>query len=201
MSTTTVDGAQRRGLIPALNGRWHRAALLTLGAVTVAHWAEHVAQSIQIWLLDRPRPEARGILGMAWPWMVTTEWMHWGYALLMLVGLVLLLPGFHGRSRTIWIVALVIQVWHFMEHLFLFIQAQSHHNWWGSTVPTSVLQHFWFPGARPELHLVYNSIVTIPMLIAVAYHMYPTRSERAAHGPTCSCARVGATSTTPLVAA
>ncbi len=32
---------------------------------------------------------------------------------------------------------------------------------------------------RVELHLFYNTIVTVPMIVAMLYHMYRTGKERA----------------------
>ena len=49
-------------------------------------------------------------------------------------------------------------------------------------MPTSVLQNF-FP--RVELHLFYNSIVTIPMIVAVILHMRPNRAEPVEADCTC----------------
>jgi hypothetical protein len=167
-----------------LNGRFHRAALNAFMVVVLAHWAEHVAQAYQIWVLHRPRPQARGVLGMWYPWLVTSEWLHYGYALVMLIGLFLLRPGFAGRARTWWTVALVIQFWHHIEHLLLLIQAQTHHPFFGQKVPTSILQLV-FP--RVELHLFYNSVVFIPMVIAVYLHLRPNASEREL--TTCGCVR------------
>jgi hypothetical protein len=102
----------------------------------------------------------------------------------MLVALWLLRPGFAGRARTWWTVALVIQFWHHIEHLLLFIQAQAGVTFFGRPVPTSILQLV-FP--RVELHLVYNSIVFIPMVVAMYLHLRPTRAERAV--ASCTCAR------------
>jgi hypothetical protein len=93
-------------------------------------------------------------------------------------------PGFTGRARTWWTVALVIQFWHHIEHLLLLIQAQAHVNFFGKSVPTSVLQLV-FP--RVELHLFYNSIVFIPMVIAVYLHLRPNARELAQ--TSCACVR------------
>jgi hypothetical protein len=142
--------------------------------VVLAHWAEHLVQAYQIWVLGRPRPQARGVLGQVFPWLVSSEWLHYGYALVMLVGLILLRPGFTGQARTWWTVALVIQFWHHIEHLLLLIQAQTHTFFFGGTVPTSVAQTV-FP--RVELHLFYNSIVFIPMVVALYLQLRPTASE------------------------
>lgn len=176
--------ARPGGFISALNGRYHRVALNVFMVVVLAHWAEHIAQAYQIWVLGWPRPKARGLLGEAFPWLVTSEWLHYGYALVMLVALFLLWPGFTGRAQVWWTIALVIQFWHHIEHLLLLIQAQTGHFFWGKKVPTSVLQLF-FP--RVELHLFYNSIVFIPMVIAVYYHLRPNERER--HATRCACAR------------
>ena len=161
-------------IVGKLNHRYHRAALTAFLVVVLAHWAEHVVQAYQIWVLGWPRPQARGVLGEVWPWLVTSEVMHYGYALVMLIGLFLLRPGFVGRARTWWTVALVIQFWHHIEHLLLLVQAQSGHFLFGKTVPTSVLQLFY---PRVELHLFYNSIVFIPMVIAMYLHLRPSRAE------------------------
>jgi hypothetical protein len=174
--------AAPRGLIAGLNRGHHRAALNVFMVIVLGHWAEHLAQAYQIWVLGWPRPKARGLLGEVYPWLVTSEWLHYGYALVMLVALFLLRPGFTGRARTWWTVALVIQFWHHIEHLLLLIQAQTGHDFFGKPVPTSVLQLV-FP--RVELHLFYNSIVFIPMVIAVYFHLRPNPVEWRAMN--CSC--------------
>ncbi|MFD7641944.1 hypothetical protein ACFV4P_14950 [Kitasatospora sp. NPDC059795] len=182
---TTHAAPSRRapqGLLARLNNSSHRAALNTFMVVVLAHWAEHIAQAYQIWGLGRPIPKARGLLGQEFPWLVTSEWMHYGYALIMIIGLFLLRPGFVGRGRTWWTVALGIQFWHHIEHLLLLLQAQTGHFLFGKAVPTSVLQLV-FP--RVELHLFYNTIVFIPMVIAMYYHLRPNRQELSAM--TCSC--------------
>jgi hypothetical protein len=101
----------------------------------------------------------------------------------MLAGLIILLPGFAGLSRKFWMVSLAIQVWHFIEHTLLQGQAIMGQNLIGSQVPTSVAQ-IWVP--RPELHLIYNALVFIPMVLAMYYHMYPPRSEAPI---ACTCSR------------
>lgn len=166
-----------------LNGTHHRFALNAFLLVVIGHWAEHIAQAIQIWGLGWKIPEARGILGLAFPWLITSEWLHYGYALVMLVALFALRPGFVGRSRTWWTVALVIQFWHHIEHLLLLLQAQTGHMLFGRAVPTSILQLVW---PRVELHLFYNTIVFLPMVVAMYLHLRPNRAE--AQQMACSCA-------------
>ena len=182
---SAVSMTPSRGFsVAAVNGPYHRAALNGFMVVVLAHWAEHLVQAYQVWVLDRPRPAARGVLGQLFPWLVTSEWLHYAYAIVMLVGLFLLRPGFVGRARTWWTVALVIQFWHHIEHLLLLIQAQTHTFFFGGAVPTSVAQ---LVISRVELHLFYNSIVFIPMVIAVYLHLRP--NERELQVVSCGCAR------------
>lgn len=161
----------------------HRPALWLFAAVVVAHWAEHLAQAVQVYLLGWPLPTANGVLGLAFPWLVTSEWMHYGYAIVMLVGLVLLRHGFTGRSRTWWNVALGIQFWHHIEHFLLLVQAVSGAFLLGAAKPTSIAQLL---VPRLELHLFYNTIVTIPMVVAMVLHIRAHGAELAAARCTCA---------------
>ncbi|HZB51562.1 MAG TPA: hypothetical protein VE547_20915 [Mycobacteriales bacterium] len=181
-STTAPESTWRR-LRAALNGRHHKAAVMVFTLIVVAHWAEHLAQAFQIWALGEARPQARGVLGELFPWLVSSEWLHYGYAIVMLLGLWLLRAGFVGRARRFWDIALFVQVWHHFEHLLLLVQALVGANLAGEKVPTSMLQLL-FP--RVELHLFYNAIVTIPMVIAVVLHFRPSPAELAQMR--CSCA-------------
>jgi hypothetical protein len=170
-------------LYDKLNSVWHERALQLFMVVVLAHWGEHLAQAYQIWVLHWPRPMANGILGLWYPWLIKSEVLHYVYALVMLIGLWVLRKGFSGRARTWWTIALVIQFWHHFEHLLLLTQAMLHHNLYGRPVPMSVLQ-FFVP--RVELHLFYNSIVFIPMVIAMYYHMFPSEGE--VNHDACTCA-------------
>jgi hypothetical protein len=169
--------------VTALNTRYHRLSLNIFMVIVLAHWAEHLVQAYQIWAMGRPRPAARGVLGQFFPWLVSSEWLHYGYAIVMLVGLFLLRPGFVGRARTWWTVALAIQFWHHIEHLLLLLQAQTGTFFFGKTVATSVAQ---LVIPRVELHLFYNSVVFIPMVVAVYLHLRP--NERELRAAVCSCA-------------
>ena len=92
-----------------LNTVWHKRALSLFMFVVLAHWAEHLGQAYQIYVLGWPRPKAGGFLGLFYPWLVSTELLHYGYAIVMLIGLWTLRRGFSGTSRKWWTIALVIQ--------------------------------------------------------------------------------------------
>ena len=167
-----------------LNGEWHEIAMRTFMVIVLGHWMEHFLQTFQIYVLGWPVPQARGMLGLAFPWLVSSELMHYGYALVMLVLLWSLRPGFTGKQeRWWWTLALGIQFFHHIEHALLQAQALSGHNLFGRPVPTSIAQ-LWVP--RVELHLFYNTIVFVPMLVGMYYHLFPPETETGR--PQCACA-------------
>jgi hypothetical protein len=189
MATSTVRSVHavagpHAGFYEKINGQWHKRALQLLMFIVLAHWAEHLAQAWQIYVMGWPRPKAGGFLGLFYPWLVNSEALHYAYAVLMLIGIWILRKGFTGLSRKWWTVALVIQFWHHIEHLLLQGQVLFHHNLIGSPVPVSVLQMV-FPKSRVEIHLFYNAIVFIPMMMGMYYHMFPPKEEQAAG---CTCA-------------
>jgi len=160
--------------VEAVNGPRHELALRVFLAIVLAHWAEHLLQAFQIYALGWPVPQARGLLGLFFPWLVSSELLHYGYALVMLAGLWLLRSGFTGaRDRQWWTIALAIQFFHHFEHFLLQMQAAFGTNLFARPVPTSIAQ-LWVP--RVELHLFYNTIVFIPMAIAMYHHMFPPPS-------------------------
>jgi hypothetical protein len=167
-----------------LNGPRHETALRVFTLIVLAHWAEHLLQAFQIYVLGWPPPQARGALGHFYPWLVRSEVLHYAYAIVMLAGLWILRPGFVGRhDRRWWTVALAIQFFHHVEHAILQAQAIVGQNLFGLPVPTSLVQ-LWVP--RVELHLFYNTVVFVPMVIAMYYHLFPPAAEIAR--PQCTCA-------------
>jgi hypothetical protein len=181
----TLAEAEPLSFMDRLNGPWHERALQVFMAIVLAHWAEHLVQAFQIYVLKWPVPQSLGILGLFYPWLIRSEVLHYGYAIVMLVGIFMLRPGFtEHESRRWWTIALVIQFFHHFEHALLFGQALTGHNLFDRPVPTSLIQ-LWVP--RVELHLFYNTIVFIPMMIGMYYHMFPPQTE-AASEPRCTCA-------------
>jgi len=190
MYATHADGFpshHQETLLERLNGQHHELALRFFMAIVLAHWAEHLFQAIQIYALGWPVPQARGLVGIYFPWLIQSEVLHYGYALVMLAGLWIFRSGFTGvRDRRWWTIALAIQFFHHIEHLLLITQATTGHNLFGRPVPTSLIQ-LWIP--RVELHLFYNTIVFIPMVIGMYYHLFPPASESPAFQCTCAWRR------------
>ncbi len=173
-----------RRFLDKLNSQWHEKAMWIFTVIVIGHWAEHLVQAFQIYVLHWPVKHALGVLGMVWPVLVHSEVLHYAYALVMLVGFLLLRPGMRGKSLVWWNVALAVQMWHHFEHALLFGQAAAHHPLFGSPVPISLVQ---LVIPRVELHLIYNAIVTVPMTISMIWHLYPPVADRRAM--VCTCAR------------
>lgn len=179
-----ISSNQPDTLIERLNGRHHELALRLFMVIVLAHWGEHLFQAFQIYVLGWPVPKALGMLGLIYPWLIRSEILHYVYALVMLVGIWTFRAGFTGvKDRKWWNVALAIQFFHHIEHFLLLAQATTGHNLMGRPVPTSLIQ-LWIP--RVELHLFYNTIVFIPMVIGMYYHLFPPAGERSTFQCTCA---------------
>src|SRR3954453_22029749 len=109
-----------------LNSKWHKPALQIFMVIVLGHWAEHLFQAYQIYVMGWPRPKALGMLGMVYPWAIKMEVLHYGYALIMLIGIWSLRKGFTGTSHKWWSIVLYIQFWHHIEHALLQYQALAH---------------------------------------------------------------------------
>ena len=180
----TLGVAPGISFVDRLNTDRHELALKVFMGIVLAHWLEHLLQTVQIYALGWPVPEARGAVGLFFPWVIKSEILHYGYALVMLAGLWTLRKGFTGRAESFWwMLAFWIQFFHHIEHALLQGQAMIGVNLLGRPVPTSIAQ-LWVP--RVELHLFYNTIVFLPMAIAMYYHLFPPAAEK--NQPVCSCA-------------
>lgn len=171
------------GLRATLNGRLHKTGLVLFTIAVTVHYFEHVGQAIEVLGLGWKTKDAGGFVGLIYPPLVTSEIMHYSFAVFMTVGFWVLRPAFKGRALRWWTLAFVIEFWHHFEQFLLITQHFSHHYMFGGSEPTSVLQIF-FP--RLELHLFYNTVVAIPMVIALVQHFRPTPAEHARAECTCA---------------
>lgn len=158
--------------------RLRRHIPMFFAGLVTAHWLEHLAQCAQIWVLHWPRGHAHGLLGLAFPWLVRSEYLHYGYAAVMLIGIWYLRSSFSGTARFWWNAALWTQAWHHVEHALLLLQAWLDWYPFGSG-PVSIVQALGV--ARVELHLFYNGIVTILMLLSL---VAPARTNQPVRGET-----------------
>lgn len=127
-----------------------------------------------------------GLLVAAWwaaylvravPWMVRSEVAHYVWALVVLVGISVLRPAFAGNARQWWLLALGLQLWSYCEHFLLVVQLGTGWRLAHAPVPTSILQLL---VPRVEMHELYNTIVTIPMVVAVILRALEHRAHTSA---------------------
>ena len=69
VSSSTVPGihvAERANpsFFEKLNTRWHERALQLFMVIVLGHWAEHLVQAYQIYVMHWPRAKALGLLGL-----------------------------------------------------------------------------------------------------------------------------------------
>lgn len=152
-------------IIKLVNGKYFNRYLLTFNIIVFSHFLEHLAQMIQLYILHWQRSESLGILGLKYPWLVHSEWLHYGHALFMLVGLYLLAFSIVGKAKQWWDWAVYLAFYHHIEHVIILSQAIAGVNLFNSSTPTSIVQALGVP--RIELHFIYNLMVLIPMLISL----------------------------------
>lgn len=192
MATVVIPHSRTPNLLAGLNSQWHYKALTFYLIVVASHWMEHGVQAVQIYILGRPPAQALGLLGSSFPALVSSEALHYGYAMFMIAGLALLRPAFTDSAKKWWTAALLIQVWHFFEHLLLLAQVVVGANLLDKAKPVSIIQ---LVIPRVELHLLYNMLVLLPLLVAVALHWFPKTAGKTkdaaaeADHRACSCAR------------
>lgn len=138
--------------------RW-LALYYALVVTQVGHFGEHVCQMVQIHLLHRTGPDARGIIGV-----LDVEWVHfiWNTWVALAV-LALLVP--YVRNRWLW-ATLLLAGWHGIEHVYIMSVYLST----GVAGTPGLLSkggaiHGGLPLTRPDLHFLYNLIETVPLVV------------------------------------
>jgi len=147
-------------------------ALFAYLGIVAGHFAEHLIQFYQIYVLHMHPKLAGGILGLYYPQLAQNEVLHIAYNSAQLTGLLLLLPVFlklGGKAKLWWKIAIVAQSWHFFEHVLLQVQYLTGQYLFGATHQTSLLE-FVFP--RVQLHFSYNVLALTPTVIAVFYYFW-----------------------------
>ena len=143
--------------------------------ISVFHLLEHFAQMFQLYYLHFTRKQSLGILGLYYPWLIHSEWLHFIFSVFTLVGLVCLEPKITKRSaKRWWTLSIALSTYHCAEHTLLLGQALLKHNLLNNDAPVSFGQLF-LP--RIELHFFYNLIIFIPMVIALCLNRVSNSSR------------------------
>lgn len=148
---------------------------LALLLIQGAHVLEHVVQTLQVFALELPRAEARGLFGAVFDF----EWVHFFYNGSLVVGLILLASTYSlrerfwsavpGASRGLFFAAVALQGYHFTEHVVKLGQ------WlWLGLAPAPGILGQWLD--LVPLHLALNALVFLgmaPLLAACALRAGP----------------------------
>jgi hypothetical protein len=123
------------------------------------HLLEHVAQMIQLHVLGLTGADARGIFGT-----LDVEWVHFVWSTWVLLAVLVLLSRF-GANRWLQLTAL-LSGWHELEHAYIF----SVYLTTGISGTPGLLSQGGalgggLPISRPDLHLLYNLLETIPLVL------------------------------------
>lgn len=126
------------------------------GAIVAFHFAEHIAQLFELYVLGWQRMNCLGLLGLWQPQLMRSEWLHYLYAIFMLVGLYYFRTSVKNQW---WTTTIYLQQFHHFEHFLLLLQAMFGFKATG-------IGGLWFP--RIELHFFYNLVVMIPMILSLS---------------------------------
>jgi hypothetical protein len=132
------------------------------------HVGEHVVQMVQIHLLHRMGPSARGVFGA-----LDIEWVHFVWNTWVIVAVAMLVGRFRS-NRWLW-VTLVIAGWHEAEHVYI-LQKYLETGMPGTPglLAKGGAIGGGLPISRPDLHFFYNIVETTPLFIAFVYQLRRT---------------------------
>lgn len=144
--------------------RW-LALYYVLVVTQVGHFGEHVCQMVQIHLLHRTGPNARGVIGV-----LDIEWVHFIWNIWVAVAVVALLVPY-VKNRWLW-ATLPLVVWHGIEHAYIMSVYLST----GVAGTPGLLSKGGkigggLPLTRPDLHFLYNLIETVPLVIGFVWQV------------------------------
>jgi hypothetical protein len=171
-------------LTDRLNAQWHKPAVLALSLLVLAHWCVLGIRAIEVYVMGRSVTDAESLLGVVFSGVV-----DYAYALLALIALWVLRLGFVGRSRLWWTATFWIMAWVYLEYALLAYQTVAGRNLFGAAQPTCVLQMLGIFG-RLEVNLLYGVLATVPMIVALYLHRFPSKQEAARMRCTCAVERL-----------
>lgn len=132
------------------------------------HVVEHLVQMVQLHLLHRPPPQARGVFGA-----LDIEWVHFGWNTWVFISVLLLLGRF-SRNPWLWATA-ALATWHQAEHTYIitrYIQTGLPGD--PGLAAMGGLIGSGLPIKRPDLHFYYNLIETTPLVVGFVYQLHRT---------------------------
>jgi hypothetical protein len=139
--------------------KWYTIFYMTV-LMQGGHFIEHIAQIIQIYLLDYPPAHAHGIFGA-----LDTEWIHFLWNLTLLTFNILLIKKF-PKNKWLWI-NLIAVIWHQIEHSYImWVYLTTGVSGDPGLLSQGGLLFGGIPFIRADVHFIYNVLETFPIAIA-----------------------------------
>jgi hypothetical protein len=158
--------------------RLHWLALFYVLAVTQSvHFLEHVAQMVQMHVLNLQGPAARGVFGM-----LDIEWVHFLWNAWVLIAALVLVRHFPANQWLLF--TALFSIWHGLEHAYI----MSVYLGTGVSGTPGFLSQGGIllgglPLSRPDLHFLYNLIETVLLAIAFLSQVRRTPLARGSLAP------------------
>jgi Cyclic nucleotide-binding domain len=149
------------------------ALFFAMAFVQVIHYAEHCIQLVQYHVFDDPLRESIALFSS-----LNLEYVHFLGDTFLTIGTLLLLWKF-PRNPWIW-VAFPFQIIHQFEHNFLWFVYQfldAPPGTPGVLAKNGVLHDGIFGLVRLDLHWIYNTLYTIPFVLALIWQLKRTYDE------------------------
>jgi hypothetical protein len=145
-------------------------ALFCVLAITQSgHYVEHVAQMVQLHVLQQPT--AMGLIGV-----LNLDWVHFGWNTFVFMAVIALVIRFRGNP---WLWAtLVVAAWHQAEHVYL-LSLYLKHGFSGlpGLLDRGGLIGGGLPIRGPDLHFIYNTIETAPLIAGFFWQLRRTHDD------------------------
>lgn len=149
------------------------ALFLLVGFVQLIHYSEHCIQVIQIHLFNMGPEDAQAIFGT-----LNSEWVHFVGDSFLTITTLLLLKKF-PRNPWLW-VAVPFQILHQAEHTFIMTNYLFQGYPAGGPGLLASPNGAIFGGiglARADLHWIYNTLYTIPLVLAFVFQLKRTYDD------------------------
>lgn len=148
--------------------------------VQTVHFTEHVIEVVQVHFFHTPLKQALAIFGE-----LNVEWVHFTGDTALSIGTLLLLTKYY-RNGWLW-VATFFQIVHQSEHSFLIYNYVFNHVDPGAPgmLADGGAIGGGLPLIRPDLHLIYNTLYTVPLALAFIYQLrrvYDSSLDKAFRG-------------------
>lgn len=137
----------------------------------LGHFGEHLVQMYQIHVLGLPAKMSHGVIGP-----LDIEWVHVIFNTWVLFGAIVLLTRY-PKNKWLWI-TLIAATWHEIEHLYIityYIQTGIPGNPGLLSRGGAILGGFNI--ARPDMHMFYNILETVPLVVAFFVQIRSTYNE------------------------